>query len=630
MFGLPTHRTSSTRGSGIVDCNLPYGCEGDVTIKSGLKLAEMKWNHYTMILSQDHKSLRAWGSVQTYGHPGLGPDTNEPTSVIIDWRTINGVREAQRIDYISSQSAWARSANPADGRWGESQFGLIKCENGDVYGTGENNFGVLNTGSTGTGRNGFTHMLSDVTFLQMAGAHEGGYTLTYIKRDKKVYGLGLARNRGWGPNKIGVNLLTDNGTDTNYLGIDQAKKAWTWCVGGNVTDNSVTFVIKDDGTLWACGNNTSGNLGIGSDTVSITDWTQVIDQDGNPLQGVDDVWHTNNGIFTTYILANKRVYTCGSNASGGLGLNIATNQTRNRATIVPGIEDARMMTTSYYGQSIAVATDDNKVYTWGRNNNGECGNGTATIVAAPYLTTIPTSSPITFMHGGGRYTALDHGLFGIVREVGDVFVAGSNIVYALGVPSAIINGVGQNVVTFTRNAFFGFPSPEFTPSIAQSWRYPIVMVNGGSYAAGSTEILNAVVVISKNVTPQGMTTRQETLSAKKGMEITGPGIPLYTKVTYVDNVNNKIGINKPTTSAQTNATLSYTYRPLAYQCDFCGYSSEQSMKIVTADGTLFQSGWNQRLVNEDVPYYNFNPRAAGYFANNGQQVDVPSSFEAVF
>jgi alpha-tubulin suppressor-like RCC1 family protein len=618
MFGLPTHRTSSTRGTGIVDCNLTYGCNGDYTIKSGLKLVEMKFNHYTMILSQDHKSLRSWGSkggcYNTWcGHAGLGPNSNDPQAVVIDWRTINGVREAREIEYISSQGI-------AGG--GTSAFGLFRCANGDVYGSGENNYGILNTGSTATGRNGFTFMMGDVSFLEMAGGTSGGFTLTYVRNNGKVYALGLARNRGWGPNKIGVNLLTDDGTDTNYIGIDQADKAWTWCVDNNITDGSVTFVIKKDKTLWACGNNTSGNLGVGSDTVSITNWTQVIDQDGNPLQNVSDVWHTNAGIYTTYIIANKRVYTCGSNTSGGLGLNLATNQTRNRATIVPGIEKARLMTTSYYGQSIAVATEDNKVYTWGKNNNGECGNGTTSIIATPYQTSIPTTSPITFMHGGGRYIALDHGLFGIVREAGDVFVAGSNIVFALGVP----NKNGQNITSFTRNVYFGFPSGEFTPSIAQSWRYPLVMVNGGSYAAGVKVIDDAVVVISKNVTPQGMSTRQETLSAQKGMEITGPGIPAYTKVTFVDNVNKKIGIDKETTSAQLFATLSYTYRPLAYQCDFCGYLSEQSMKIVTSEGTLFQMGWNQ-LVDG---IYNFNPRAGGYFPNSGQQVDVPSSFEASF
>lgn len=93
-------------------------------------------------------------------------------------------------------------------------------------------------------------------------------------------------------------------------------------------------------------------------------------------------------------------------------------------------------------------------------------------------------------------------------------------------------------------------------------------------------------------------------------------------VTKVDRINHKIYLNKLATATTTNITLSYEFYPKAWQADLCGYPNEGSMKVVSEDGTMYQSGWNQLTVNDTM--WNFNPRIGT------QNVFEPTTFEAAF
>jgi alpha-tubulin suppressor-like RCC1 family protein len=603
MFGLPTHRTRTpVKADGPIcpddgtDPNIAYGCCPTCprVIKSALRLAEMKWNHYTMLISQDWKNLRSWGARTTAGNTGPGSNTNEPYTVPINW--VGGVKE--EIIYLRSV--------------GYDMYSLFRTSDNNVYATGSTTsiFNGVNPGDN------WERILTNVVDIYVGGGQSTASSI-YVKTNGKVYGLGAARTSGFG--SITTALTQEGLTELNYLGIDNATKAWLQYFGDQV-NTTKSFVLKTDGTLWACGYNADGGLGVNSSNTHVMTWSQVVDSTGTPLQNVADVITTTSSPNASYFLTKDGfVYTCGANTNGELGLGLSTATTRLYASKIESISRADLISSTDKNHAVIVTTKNNEVYTWGTNNNGQCGVGNFADVTTATKIDFPSDKRVTFVHGGGMYGEIDPA-FCAVREDGTVYVCGNNQTYALGVP----NFDGQNIPVFTRNDYFGFDSPK----LIEPWRFPLTIINGGSYAAGSTVIENAALYLDKSVTPPGIATRTERVYVNPGYYVTGPGIPYGTYVTYVSGVSgNMIGLSERTLTAQTSATITYINYPKAYQADLCGYPNEMAMKVVSEDGTLYQCGWNQvvpPLADPGPHYWNFNPRIGT------QTVNIPTAFEADF
>ena len=81
-----------------------------------------------------------------------------------------------------------------------------------------------------------------------------------------------------------------------------------------------SLILKNDGTLWSCGLNNCGQLGLG-DTTNRTTFSQI-------TTSVDDVKEIYCGRNHTFILKNDdTLWGCGSNNYGQLGLGDTTNRT---------------------------------------------------------------------------------------------------------------------------------------------------------------------------------------------------------------------------------------------------------------------------------------------------------------
>ena len=629
MFGVPTHRTRTPGFGETPQCDEPiyansptiaYGCDpyAPKYLKSALRLAEMKWNHYTMLLSQDWKNIRTWGATSTYGPPGIGGDVNEPRTIFINWA--GGSSAKEDIIYI-------RSVGYNNG------YTIFHTASGSVYGAGNNAGYILNTGA-GV-RNTMERILTDVNSLYLAGG-QNNPTMIYAKTDGRVYALGNSRPYGFGPTLTNTNLTLDNGA--NYLGIDNAQKVWLQYFEDNV-DTTKSFVLKNDNTLYACGYNMKGALGVNSSSNSVLNWSPVVKQDGTLLTDVIDVITTTQGNAatgdgnSTYFLTSLGdVYVCGSNNYGQLGLGLALTASRQYVEKIPNIKFAEYFCSTQRGHSILVSTKASEVYSWGRNLRGECGVGTISQGSpnddtSKYVTTAtqiayPNTERITMIHGGGMYGQIDPA-FTTVTSSGKVYVCGDNSTYQLGLKNPN-NSIPNPVTTFTRNQFFGYGAPRRVDPA----RFPII-ITGGTLLSGTSVIQSATPIDFqyKTFTTQGMTKTQN-VYVLPGYYVFGPGIPPETSVTNVDRVTNKIYLSNPATATTTNITLSYEFYPKAWQADLCGYPNEGSMKVVSEDGTMYQSGWNQNTVGPNaVPnklYWNFNPRV------RVQEVFEPTTFEAIF
>ena len=83
------------------------------------------------------------------------------------------------------------------------------------------------------------------------------------------------------------------------------------------------FILKNNGTLWGCGKNDYGQLGLG-DTTNRTTFTQV-------TTNTDDIKSVSCGAYHTLILKNDgALWGCGNNEYGQLGLG----DTNNRNTYI--------------------------------------------------------------------------------------------------------------------------------------------------------------------------------------------------------------------------------------------------------------------------------------------------------
>lgn len=612
MFGLPIFRRRTPVGSETPkDCSDLYGCKPQEprVLKSALRLAQMVLNHYSLIVSADWKHLATWGSTPgtdtygtTTGRTGVTSTSNKPQTSIINWKD-----EPKSIIKVFS--------------YGYDNFTIFRTENNELYGTGNNVNYVLNKSSTGV-QNAFNLIVDNVIDF----CASGSIYLLYVKTNGKVYGLGPS-NVGFGfPATNQRNLTIDDGSESNYLGISAAIKVFTT----SPENQSKSFVLLMDGTVMACGYNTDGCLGVNKSDSIVYEWTKVkktndggstfVDLDNvidivttnyvlsGGAGGAGDTWAGVSGshhMSTYFLCSDGSVYTCGNNIYGQLGLNISTNQTKIYAAKT-SILNASQMCTTAGGTSILVTTTDDKVYTWGNNQWGQLGLGDTTNRLMPTQVIFPLKK-IKMIHGGGMYGIIN-GAFLVVCNDGTIYGAGYNKTYALGITTSGIPNPGP-IMTFTRNEFFGY-----NPTQNQdSQRYPIIVT--GTTTLGSNTITNAVLSVNKTVF--GST---ETVYIKPGMIISGPGIQPNTEVRLIDPIRNEIIMSLSATSTASSITLQYDNIIKVYQADLCGYGTEMAQKVVSEDGTLYMSGWNQNVNN----IWNFN------YYYGSQNVSIPTVFDAKF
>ncbi|BEP15275.1 hypothetical protein acdb102_35860 [Acidothermaceae bacterium B102] len=134
------------------------------------------------------------------------------------------------------------------------------------------------------------------------------------------------------------------------------------------------YALAADGTVWAWGNNASGELGDGS-AVPYRSLPAVV-------PGLANVTALAGGAETAFALkGDGTLWAWGDNGLGQLG----DGTTSNRATPVKTLISAVTHVAS--GAYAAIATtSDGAAWTWGYNDSGQLGNGTTT--------TNPTPAPV--------------------------------------------------------------------------------------------------------------------------------------------------------------------------------------------------------------------------------------------
>lgn len=147
---------------------------------------------------------------------------------------------------------------------------------------------------------------------------------------------------------------------------------------------SDNIVLMDNGEVWVWGRNASGELGVGN-TSNVLVPTKVTALNGVNIVDIQlSKQYYNLGRYHTLFLADDgSLYACGYNATGQLGIGNTTNQsTPQLLSKSDWVRIYAMGDNVSYSAGIDTSGD---LYTWGANGQGQLGIGSTTNQSTPQL-----------------------------------------------------------------------------------------------------------------------------------------------------------------------------------------------------------------------------------------------------
>jgi alpha-tubulin suppressor-like RCC1 family protein len=207
---------------------------------------------------------------------------------------------------------------------------------------------------------------------------------------------------GWGPH----GQLGDNTSTSKSSPVQTVAGGSNWSSVSCGTNS--TGAIKTDGTLWMCGYNGTGMLGLGH-TSNVSSPVQTVAGGTNWKQVAL------SGAHMLGVKTDGTLWTCGWNTSGELGDNTQTAKSSPVQTVAGG-NNWNSVSCSY--ALSAAIKQDGTLWTWGGNSVGQLGDGT----------TSPKSSPIQTIAAGytWKYVSCGATRIGAIKTDSTLWMWGSN------------------------------------------------------------------------------------------------------------------------------------------------------------------------------------------------------------
>ena len=209
-----------------------------------------------------------------------------------------------------------------------------------------------------------------------------------------------------------------------------------WLGNGSVAH--LSQAVSPSNPLYGWGLNDSGQLGNG--TVNNANTPVIV----NLPQGVSATALSAGSGHSLAIGSNDKLYAWGRNYEGelGNGSTNAGNPTPVMVSLPTGVKPIAVAAGGYYGMAIG---SDSKLYTWGYNYYGQLGNGTTAISSLPGVITLADGvKPVAITAGTNHSLAIgsDHKVyawgFNGAEQLGNGTTTQSNSPIPLNLPTGVI------------------------------------------------------------------------------------------------------------------------------------------------------------------------------------------------
>jgi RHS repeat-associated protein len=285
----------------------------------------------------------------------------------------------------------------------------------------------------------------------------------------KLHGLFSTRDGvswSWGANDIGqLGRGTPSAADVAAASIFSSPTVSATAAGSNFS-----LLATDAGQVYSFGGNEYGQLGRsggGSPTPVAIPF----------LSGVTKV---RAGMQVGYaITSGGSVYAWGDNDFGQLGLNPTTTPSRTTPSTISGLPmiadlacgktlASVSLPSGQRGAHVVAVASNGDVYSWGRNDSGQLGNGT--LVSQWQPTRMTSLTQASAVAAGGAHSL-------VLRRTGEVWSFGSNISGALGQTGE--PPVGRPLVDPTPRKVAGLPPDSPIVQVAAGVAFSVVLTESG-------------------------------------------------------------------------------------------------------------------------------------------------------
>jgi alpha-tubulin suppressor-like RCC1 family protein len=187
-----------------------------------------------------------------------------------------------------------------------------------------------------------------------------------------------------------------------------------------------TLFLTNTGRVYGCGLNTSGELGLGNTTSPVSTPTLI---DSSPFNTLTiSAIATGCTAHSIFLTNTGRVYACGNNGYGKLGTGNTTNQSTPTLLNTSPFNTLTITSIACGSFHTLFITNTGRVYSTGYNGFGELGHGDTTNRSTPALIdSSPFNSLTITAAAGGEYLSF------FLTNTGRVYSCGMNDVGQMGV-----------------------------------------------------------------------------------------------------------------------------------------------------------------------------------------------------
>jgi alpha-tubulin suppressor-like RCC1 family protein len=362
-------------------------------------------------------------------------------------------------------------------------MGVVAADGGREHSLALKSDGTLWAwGRNGSGQLGDDSLTQRLTPVQVKGPGGVGFLTDVAALDAGDTHSVVLRNDGtvwaWGQNSygtIGDGATTTRDVPTQVHGPNNV--GFLTDVAAIAGGNQVSLAVKTNGTVWAWGLNSNGQLGDGT-TTNRTTPVQVLGPNGvGFLTNVVAVAGGQN--HSLALKSDGTLWTWGYNAQGQLGDNTVTRRLTPVQVLGPGgVGFLTGVTAIAGGDSHSLARkSDGTVWAWGYNTWGTLGDGTTTSHRAPVQVVGPDGvgflTDTTAVAGGAIFAAA-------LKTDGTVWCWGYNGQGQLGNDTTIASNTP--VRTVAPEGLGVFPDAR---AVVSGWSHTLVLKSDGTvYAFG--------------------------------------------------------------------------------------------------------------------------------------------------